>query len=283
MTYSKIVKTNPSIESFCATTQDTKNLSHNVIVSNQVSNEENQLHQLTNQLEEKIETEPITPIDTYTQLQQQSSTNTTIEWLVKLLDDLENQVITVSENEWLDLFCEAENKAKTLIDFEQHYSTYWDRLYATYPQSPETPPSPPSLYELKALLLACETLGQLNNLEKQHPSKVKEAYDGMSQEQQIKVDGLKATTVPHEVYKYIGNKKQVDGQVIEPGTLVYLDPQTNNKNRLHLKVRLLEGLNQSWQKVIEISRDALQAVEKVVNDGLDVLDVQQDKLLDGLN
>lgn len=63
----------------------------------------------------------------------------------------------------------------------------------------------------------------------------------------------------------------------------YLDPQSKNKNRLHLKVRLLQGFNQSWQKVVEISRDALQVVEKAVNDGLDAVEGTQGNLLDGLS
>ncbi|CCQ55605.1 hypothetical protein CWATWH0005_2840 [Crocosphaera watsonii WH 0005] len=70
---------------------------------------------------------------------------------------------------------------------------------------------------------------------------------------------------------------------IAPGTLVYLDPHSSNKNRFHLKVRLLQGINQNWQKVVEISRELLEAVEKAVNDGLDAVEVHQGNLLDGLS
>jgi hypothetical protein len=92
---------------------------------------------------------------------------------------------------------------------------------------------------------------------------------------------LTATKVPHDVYKYVGQPKKVEGMLIEPGTLVYLDPASKQRNSYHFKVRLLQGVNQSWQKVVAISRDALQLVEKVVNEGLDAIEGHQGDLLDG--
>ncbi|WP_048753982.1 hypothetical protein, partial [Crocosphaera watsonii] len=86
-----------------------------------------------------------------------------------------------------------------------------------------------------------------------------------------------------DVYKYVGPQRKIDGVDIEPGTLVYLDPHSKNKNRYFLKVRLLHSINQGWQKVVEISRDALQAVEKAVNEGLDAVEGHQGNLLDGLS
>ena len=105
----------------------------------------------------------------------------------------------------------------------------------------------------------------------------------MEPSQQTQIDAIAATEVNQEVYKYVGPQRQVDGVKLEPGTLVYLDPQSCNKNRFHLKVRLLQGLNTSWQKVVEISRDALTLVEKAVNDGLDAMEGHQGNLLDGLS
>ena len=89
--------------------------------------------------------------------------------------------------------------------------------------------------------------------------------------------------VTPNVYKYVGPQRKIDGVDIEPGTLVYLDPHSKNKNRYFLKVRLLHSINQGWQKVVEISRDALQAVEKAVNEGLDAVEGHQGNLLDGLS
>ncbi len=110
---------------------------------------------------------------------------------------------------------------------------------------------------------------------------VKEAYSALTPDEQIKIDGLTATKVPFEVYKYMGQTKKVEGLLIEPGTLVYLDPASKQRNSYHLKVRLLQGVHQSWQKVVAISRDALQLVEKVVNEGLDAIEGHQGDLLDG--
>ena len=108
-------------------------------------------------------------------------------------------------------------------------------------------------------------------------------YKALNPSQQVQLDAIAATEVNQDVFKYVGSQRKVDGVEIEPGTLVYLDPQSNNKNRLHLKVRLLQGINQGWQKVVEISRDALEAVEKAVNEGLDAIEGQQGNLLDGLS
>jgi hypothetical protein len=131
--------------------------------------------------------------------------------------------------------------------------------------------------------LACDTWVQINNLTKQHPEKVKKAYTALTDDEQSHIDAISATQVNQDVYKYVGPQRKLDGVQIEPGTLVYLDPHSTNKNRHHLKVRLLHGINQGWQKVIEISSDALQAVEKAVNDGLDAIEGHQGNLLDGLS
>ena len=105
----------------------------------------------------------------------------------------------------------------------------------------------------------------------------------MTPEEQNQVDAVAATEVNQDVFKYVGPQRKFDGVEIEPGTLVYLDPHTKNQNRFHLKVRLLHGINHGWQKVLHISCDALQAVEKAGNDGLDVIEGHQGNLLDGLS
>ena len=122
----------------------------------------------------------------------------------------------------------------------------------------------------------------MKNLHKKNPYS-KKAYTALTPDEQNQVDAVAATEVNQDVYKYVGPQRKIDGVDIEPGTLVYLDPHSKNKNRYFLKVRLLHGINQSWQKVVEISRDALQAVEKAVNDGLDAVEGHQGNLLDGLS
>ncbi len=233
------------------------------------------------------------------------------EWLMKLLDDLETDASVHNQDDWLELIAIAEEKISAIDDFAGRYPDYWERIWTCLHQTTprenretgglvleqgnkedlgdkedfsgeQSPVSSPSLNELKSLLLASKTWVSLKQLQKQHPEKAKAAYTAMEPSEQTKIDAIAATEVNQDVYKYVGQKRKVDGVEIEPGTLVYLDPKSSNKNRLHLKVRLLQGFNQGWQKVVEISKDALQAVEKAVNDGLDVIDGHQGNLLDGL-
>ncbi len=206
------------------------------------------------------------------------------EWLMKLLDDLESEPNVHNHHEWLDLITIAQQKITPIDDFSELYPDYWARIWAALHSTIQTdePKPSPTLDELKSLLLTSCTWVQLKQLQKQHPEKAKAAYTAMEPSEQTKIDAIAATEVNQDVYKYVGQKRKVDGVEIEPGTLVYLDPKSSNKNRLHLKVRLLQGFNQGWQKVVEISKDALQAVEKAVNDGLDAIEGQQGNLLDGL-
>ena len=132
------------------------------------------------------------------------------------------------------------------------------------------------------MLLACQTWVEVQNLHKKNPE-TKKAYTALTPDEQNQVDAVAATEVNQDVFKYVGPQRKIDGVVIEPGTLVYLDPHTKNQNRYFLKVRLLHGINHGWQKVLHISCDALQAVEKAVNDGLDVIEGHQGNLLDGLS
>ncbi|MCH2245762.1 MAG: DUF3987 domain-containing protein, partial [Crocosphaera sp.] len=154
--------------------------------------------------------------------------------------------------------------------------------------------SPPTLEELKSLLLTSCTWVQIKNLKKQHSELASEAYTALTPEEQNQVDAVAATEVNQDVFKYVGPQRKIDGVDIEPGTLVYLDPHTKNQNRYFLKVRLLHNpppnpllgggtKGGGWQKVVEISRDALQAIEKAVNDGLDAVEGHQGNLLDGLS
>ncbi len=212
-----------------------------------------------------------------------SETNADIEWLMKLLENLERDNSLHTGDEWLALLSEAEEKINGIDGFDGQYPNYWPRIWAAFPDSEDETQSSPTLDELKSLLLACQTWVQLKQVQKQHPELCVAAYTALEPVEQRQVDAIAATEVNQEVYKYVGPQRKVDGVEIQPGTLVYLDPQSNQKNRVHLRVRLLQGINQGWQKVVEISAEALLAVEKAVNDGLDVIEGQQSNLLDEIS
>ncbi len=209
---------------------------------------------------------------------------TDIEWLMKLLEELENNSPHYTIEEANALLSEVTPKTerndealKTLCpDFGDRFIDALSQ--ATESEPTETQPVPPTLDELKTLLLACSTWVELKQVQKQHPQEAKAAYTALTSDEQRILDAIAATEVNQDVFKYVGQKRKVDGVEIEHGTLVYLDPQSTNKNRPHLKVRLLQGINQGWQKVVEISKDALLAVEKAVNDGLDAIEGQQGNL-----
>ncbi len=211
-------------------------------------------------------------------------TNADIEWLMKLLEDLENNSRHYTTEEQDSLLAEVSLKCDLNDDIlRTSYPDYGDRFIDALGKATLNQSVPPPLDELKSLLLACQTWVQLKQVQKQHPSQAKAAYTALTSDEQQSLDAIAATEVNQDVFKYVGPQRKVDGVDIEPGTLVYLDPKSNNKNRPHLKVRLLQGINQSWQKVVEISRDALLAVEKAVNEGLDAIEPHQGNLLDGLS
>ncbi|EAZ89146.1 DUF3987 domain-containing protein [Crocosphaera chwakensis] len=252
-------------------------------VNSTCSNEPIKDHQNTNKSDTNLDATSILDIDDPPQTPHQPpNINADIEWLLKVLDDLENNSRHYTTSEQDSLLSEV--SAKTDLHDETLRAIcpdYGDRFIAALDKATET--APPTLDELKSLLLACQSWVQLKQVQKQHPEQAKAAYTDMDSDKQRQIDAIAATEVNQEVYKYVGPQRKVDGVEIQPGTLVYLDPQSGNKNRPHLKVRLLQGINQGWQKVVEISRDALQAVEKAVNDGLDVIEGQQSNLLDELS
>ncbi len=205
------------------------------------------------------------------------------EWLMKLLDDLETDASVHNQDDWLELIAIAEEKISAIDDFAGRYPDYWGRIWTCLHQTTpredretgglvleqgdkedlgdkgdfsgeQSPVSPPSLNELKSLLLGSKTWVELKQLHKQHPSQAKVAYRALTPSEQQILDAIAATEVNQDVYKYVGQQRKVDGVEIEPGTLVYLDPQSSNKNRLHLKVRLLQGFNQGWQRRCIIAR-----------------------------
>ena len=127
-------------------------------------------------------------------------------------------------------------------------------------------PSHPPLSELKALLMASNSLAQLKALKKQHGERIKDAYGSLNPQQQLHIDGLEATAVPYKVYKYTGSLIEANGQSLEPGMLVYLDPKVKNQNSTIVPVWLMRGLELGWRQAVSVSKDCLRLIEKAITD-----------------
>jgi hypothetical protein len=151
-------------------------------------------------------------------------------------------------------------------------------------QLPVNNPDPAStLEELKALLLACQTLSELKNLKQRHGEPVDAAYRALLPEQQQAVDRVAATAVPYAVYKYQGETIEREGQKLVAGALVYIDPNAAvRQSHQYVPVWLLRGLEFGWQQAVSVSRHCLTLVEKAVSAATEVPQPETGNLLDGL-
>ena len=138
---------------------------------------------------------------------EQNQANVEIEWLMKLLEELEQDNSIHTEDEWLELTSQAEEKINALDGFKEKYPDYLSRIWATHPSSHSIPPQPPSLDELKVLLLACQTWVEVKNLHKKNPYS-KKAYTALTPDEQNQVDAVAATEVNQDVYKYVGPQRK---------------------------------------------------------------------------
>jgi hypothetical protein len=129
-------------------------------------------------------------------------------------------------------------------------------------------PSSPTLAELQGLLLACKTLASLKELKKKYSDRVGEAYQKLSQQEQLIVDAVSATAVPYQVFKYVGESQTEDDHSLRRGSLVYIDPNEGKANKHHVGVWLLRGIELGWRKAVTVSRDLLLEIEKVASDAL---------------
>ena len=123
----------------------------------------------------------------------------------------------------------------------------------------------PTLQELQALLLSCQTLVQLKKLKQQYsPPSLHQAYRSLSSQQKQQVDAVSAQSVPHAVYKYVGNSLKQDGQRLPTGALVYIDPnaKVNRAVSRQVPVWLLRCLELGWRCAIAVSRDCLELVKE---------------------
>ena len=122
----------------------------------------------------------------------------------------------------------------------------------------------PSLEELKALLMACKSLAELKKLKQDHDN-LNEAYKTLTQEQQLKIDGIAATDVPYEVFKYTGESIEQNGHVLKTGQLVYIEPDAQiPKSASLVPVWLMRGIQLGWRQSVSVIKDYLVRVEKAV-------------------
>lgn len=139
---------------------------------------------------------------------------------------------------------------------------------------------PPTLAELQALLLACQNLVELKQLKKKQGHRLNEAYRALGVKQQQQIDGISATAIPYEVFKYTGTTIERNGQKLTSGALVYIEPNAKvGKTRSIVPVWLLRAMDLGWQRAIDVSRDCLLLVEKAVSDVVD-LNIEQPPLFD---
>ena len=123
----------------------------------------------------------------------------------------------------------------------------------------------PTLEELKALLLACDSLGKLQELKRKHKQSIATAYNSMSQNEQVIVDGLAALAVPHKVFKYLGDTIVQGTERLLRGALVYVDPQAQLRTTAYTApVWAINGVASGWKRPISVSVSLLQEVVKVV-------------------
>lgn len=133
------------------------------------------------------------------------------------------------------------------------------------PDPESVPVSVPTLEELKSLLLACESLVQLDELKRKHKQSIATAYNSMNELDQAHVDGLAALAVPYKVFKYLGDTIVQGTERLLRGALVYVDPQTQVKATAYdAPVWSINGVASGWKRPINISFSLLQEVMKVV-------------------
>lgn len=131
-------------------------------------------------------------------------------------------------------------------------------------QEPESL-SEPTVSELKALLLACDSLVQLNELKRLHRKTIGKAYDSMSDVEQATVDAIRALAVPYKVFKYLGEEIKVGTQRLIRGMLVYIDPQTQVRASAYsVPVWAIDGVASGLRKPINVSVSLMREVVKAV-------------------
>lgn len=123
----------------------------------------------------------------------------------------------------------------------------------------------PTVEELLAVLLACDSLVQLNSLKCKHNKTIAKAYNSMSKSEQAHVDAIAALAVPYKVYKYLGDTIVQGTSQLLQGTLVYIDPHTIVRSTASsAPVWTINGVSSGWSRPIQVSLSLLQEVSKAV-------------------
>ncbi len=113
-----------------------------------------------------------------------------------------------------------------------------------------------SIKQLKALLLGCQTLAELEILKKRFPA-TNQAYHELTFEQQLQVDLLVVTAIPCDIYKYIGETKEENGQILKQGQLVYIDDNQFSRDSLFLPIFPFRKEEFGWKHSIFVSTNDL--------------------------
>jgi hypothetical protein len=227
-----------------------------------------------------------------------------VEWLLELLADMEtaNRDRFPSSTALEEVLEQANQKAASCLDqLTGVCPDYWERVGRAWGaiaeaiggnsssqqdlshslSAPESTEVQPSLAELKARVLAAQTWADLKALKKKHGQRVSEAYRSLPVEQQLIIDGISATALAGEVFKYIGKPIERDGQKLATGALVYLAPDFQLRSTsIRVPVWLIKGLKFGWLRAIEVSRDCLIAVEKAIATGTEIVKGEQGMLFE---
>ena len=91
----------------------------------------------------------------------------------------------------------------------------------------------------------------------------------MNELEQAHIDALRALSVPHKVFKYLGDEIRLGTERLIRGTLVYLDPATQVRSSAQsAPVWSINGVPSGWVRPIEVSLSLLQEVVKASNESM---------------
>ena len=196
-----------------------------------------------------------------------------VNWLIQLLTDLEQGVERFqTEVELTELMTQVEDRKKACHELLiQNCPDYEHRLRKalenarSHQSEAQTDPEM-TIEEIKPLLLACRTFEELNQLKQAFPAWFDPAYDALTQAERRFIDSLQATRIEAQIYQYEGDTIDCEGQVLEPGDLVYVDPYTViQPHQSSLPVWIIKAIDSGWQQTLDVSRQCLVLVEQLLN------------------
>ena len=152
-----------------------------------------------------------------------------VNWLIQLLTDLEQGVERFqTETELTQLMTQVEACRELLLqqcpDYEHRLREALENAHFHQSEAQSDPEM--TIEEIKPLLQACRTFEELNQLKQAFPAWFDPAYDALTQAERRFIDSLQATRIEAQIYQYEGETIDCEGQVLESGDLVYVDPYT---------------------------------------------------------